>query len=95
MNKILEQWWRSCNGTGIEACSKCTEDYICSWHYARLEDLQHVLSQVRAKELRDLGHWCAENIDPEEDVPTGSPAEIVFGKVMRELYARANVLEDK
>lgn len=49
---------------------------------------------AQAKELRLIGTWVSENIDPNTEVPIGSPAEIVLGKVMRHVYERANELEE-
>lgn len=47
----LEKWWHFTNGTGTARCPKCSE-YICSWHVARLDDLEKLLeSHTNAKVL--------------------------------------------
>lgn len=62
---------------------------------SRLTTLIHREVRVaQAKELRLIGTWVSENIDPNTEVPIGSPAEIVLGKVMRHVYERANELEE-
>ena len=43
----LETWWHKTNGTGTDACSKCTPNHVCSWHTERLADIEALITEAR------------------------------------------------
>jgi len=49
----LKTWWHKTNGTGTDACSKCTPNHVCSWHTERLADIETLITEARIDEVEN------------------------------------------
>lgn len=75
--KELDKWWHETNGSGTAKCPKCTSDYVCSWHLARLDDLLELSEQTCAdswKEGFERG-WRARKEGSSEQLPLPKETE--------------------
>lgn len=56
----LRSWWFETNGTGTESCPKCiqSENIVCTWHVARLNDLAEL---IQARDTKMLEHVIGDD----------------------------------